>query len=640
MFRTRFLLLATTASLLPAVAIAQDSVDPVVLDEIVFSGGLTPLSADGFTRSFTVLGADEMQQRGVTTVQDALRTIPGLAVTATGDSYAQVRIRGSEFNHVLVLIDGIEANSPGGGDYIFSGLALDDIERIEVLRGPQSSVHGANAGAGVISITTRSADQPGLSYGGHVELGGLGTRAIGANVHQRSDRGQISLSLDSRRVDGEDQSRSGGDKDFNDIDTINLKGSVNLTEDARAGFTLRRSWQEYGYDATADSFWPPVVVDDPADYLVDAPLTADRNETYGSLWLESDLLAGRLNNRLVLSGTNQGTDFLDDGIKTGDNAGKRRSLRYTGTYALDGGDAATARQRMVFLAETEREEYRASFAPGGTYERDRHGIAIEYQGSHNNGIDVQAGVRRDFNDVFKDATSWNLSAGWQVPGQDVRLRASAGRAVVNPTMFEQFGYVPGSYEGNPDLKPEHSMNYEIGADIGFAEGRGQFRVALFQSDIDDMITGTGTTSINVPGKSTRKGFELGAEMQATDWLRFGADYTYIDATQATGAPIVRAPRHSLGLRAAADFAQGRGMVAADLRYVEGAYDMEWFTGSWTPPTTELPSYTVVNLAAHYDLNENVRLTGRVVNLFDEDYFEAWGYFGQRRTAYVGLQAKW
>lgn len=636
MFSTRLMLILTTTTLLPAAVMAQDAV-PYQLDEIVLSAGLTPLAADDYARAVTVLDGDDLARRGIFTVQDALRGVPGVAVTSTGETLTKVRIRGSETSHVLVLIDGVKANSPGSGDYTFSGMTAADIDRIEVLRGPQSAIYGSNAAAGVISITTRGAREAGFRYGGGVELGGLGTRAANAQVSYSDGRGELALSLDRRHVEGEDASRSGGDRDFNDRDTVGLRGRYDLTDTVSAGFTLRRSWQEYGYDLGS---YVPVAT--PDDYLIDAPLTGDRDEVFGSLWVEAQALDGRLSNRLTVSGSNQDSLFLNDGAYDYDDAARRRSVQYLGSWAIDGANLASASHRLNFGVGTERETYRSSFAPGGVYERDTTSVALEYLGNVGPDIDVQAGLRRDLNDVFRDATSWNLSAGWQVPGQDIRLRAAAGRAVVNPTMFEQFGYIPGSYGGNPDLRPERSLGYEAGVDLSYAGGAGTLGATIFHSDVDDLITGSGETSVNLDGTSTRKGFEVTTTMQVTDTILIGADYTYTDAQKENGDRIARVPRHQLHLRGQAGFAAGRGAVAAELRYVAGNYDEEWYNTAWpdTPATTELPEFATVNLAAHYDLTENVRLHGRVENLFDKDHSEAWGYYGQGRVAYLGLQARW
>ncbi len=634
--KARLLLLATTATFLPAAASAQEGgVEPVLLDPVVLSAGLTPLAADSYARAHTVLTGDEIAARGIVTVQDALRGLPGVAVTSAGEAMASIRIRGGEPRHVLVLIDGVEANSPGSGSYVFSGMLAEDIERIEVLRGPQSAIHGANAASGVISITTRRADGPGLTSGGGVEIGSHGSRAANAHVRAANDRGGISFTAAIRRTDGEDASRTpGGDTEFNDRKELGLNGSYDFTDTVSAGFTLRRSWQEYGYDDVIP-WWE--TVEDPADYVVDAPLTGDRDEVYGSVWLEAAAMGGTLLNRLTLSGMNQDSDHFRAGAPDYDDASRRRAIRYIGTWAIDGTDARDAAQKLNFAIGKQRETYRASYAPAGRYERDMTSVALEYQGRFDNGASIQAGLRRDLNDTFRDATSWSLAGAWQVPGRDLRLRASAGRATVNPDMFQLFGY-SGTYRGNPDLKPETTLAYEVGADLGFAGGRGQAGLTIFTGKVEDMITGTGDISVNEPGSSTRKGAELGLTYQATDWLGLGASYTYTHARTEAGEPVTRQPRHQLGLSASAAFAEGRGAVSVDLLRAVGSYDQEWFRGS--PDRTELPAYTVVNLAAHYDLSPTVRLSGRVVNLFDKDYFEAWGYYGRGRAAYLGVQARW
>lgn len=635
MTRPRFPLLAL-AALLPAPALAQQA--PLILDPVVLSGGLTPVAQGAYGRAYTILTAEDLQARGTVTVQDALRGVPGLALTSTGETLTKVRIRGSDYGHVLVLIDGIEANSSNYGEYVFSGMLTEDIDRIEVLRGPQSAVYGANAAGGVISITTRQATQPGLSHGGAIEVGGQGTRAASAYVEARGERGALSLTLAARHSDGEDQSRSpGGDTEFNDRETLTLTGSYRLGETATLGFTLRRAWQEYGYDTTS---WVPVA--SPDDYVMDAPMTADRDEAHGALWFEAEALDGQMLNRLTLSGMNQTNDHFDAGIPDHDDVSRLRALKYFASWSLDGTPAREAAHKLNAAFETRREVYISSYSPDGRYERDTRSVALEYQGRYDNGLSLQAGIRHVMNDVFRDATSWSLAGAWHLPERDLTLRAAAGRATVNPDMFQQFGYIPGSFQGNPDLRPETTHGYEIGADWGFDAGRGRLSATLFTSKVTDLITGDGPTSINVAGTSTRQGAELDLDYEASDWLRLGVTYAYTDARDAEGARIARQPRHQLGLRAGGDFAAGRGHAWAELRHVAGSYDLEWYNTAWpaVPASTKLPDFTTVNLAAQYQLTDNLVLTGRVVNLFDRDYSEAWGYYGQGRTAYLGVQARW
>lgn len=140
MFRSPISWIALCAVFAPVVALAQDAApDTVTLDPVVLAGGLSPIVADAYGRAHTVLTAEEMAQRGIRTVQDALRDVPGVAVSSAGGSFTQIRIRGAEANHTLILIDGVPATG-GNDEYILSGLETAHVDRIEVLRGPQSVI--------------------------------------------------------------------------------------------------------------------------------------------------------------------------------------------------------------------------------------------------------------------------------------------------------------------------------------------------------------------------------------------------------------------------------------------------------------------------------------------------------------------
>ena len=156
MVRTRISCIALCAALAPLGALAQEASDSVTLDPVLPSGGLFPIVADAYGRAHTVLTAEEIEEHGIRSVQDALHEVPGVAVNSTGSSFTQVRIRGAEANHTLILIDGVPATG-GNDEYILTGLETANIERIEVLRGPQSVYFGSNASAGVVNIITRKA---------------------------------------------------------------------------------------------------------------------------------------------------------------------------------------------------------------------------------------------------------------------------------------------------------------------------------------------------------------------------------------------------------------------------------------------------------------------------------------------------
>lgn len=619
----RLLLLSTACLAAPAAVSAQD----VALDEVILSGGLSAIAADAYGRAFSVLTAEDISARGLVTVQDALRAIPGVSVSGSGASLTQVRLRGGEADHTLILIDGIEA-AGGSDEYTLSGLDTANIDRIEVLRGPQSAFYGSNASAGVINIITRKGED-GLHYGGAIELGN-GT-SVSAQVSQRGANGGLALSLSQRDDQGYDHSGDGGEKDGLKRRSIALSGDWAATEDLTFGFTLRRASEDYDYDAAS---WSATDAD---GYIVDdRTLFGAREEFAGSVWGEYSALAGRLTHRLEYQDT---VNKLSD-LGAPHTRGETEKLKYRLSFGLDGQPVADAAHVLNLLVE--RQEDNSTTAP--EYQRDMTSAALEYRGFLDNGLDIQAGLRRDDNKVFADFTSWNIGLSWQIPDTGLRLHGSAGKASVNPSYYELFA--DDTYTlGNPALSPETNAGFDIGIEAEVLGGRGVIDVTYFDENLRDEITyvygaapdGSGrATYENQPGKSSRKGIEVAGKLQATDALSLGLAYTYLDAKNPDGSVEIRRPRHELGLSATLAVLDGRGSVTADIRHVADNSDTQ-FWGSY--PTEKLPDYTTVNLSAGYDLSEQVRLTARVVNLFDQDYSDVWGYATQGRAVYAGLQAK-
>lgn len=630
MSRPQLSWIALCAALAPLTVTAQDHAPPdtVILDTVVLSGGLLSIHADAYGRAYSILTAEDMDERGLRTVQDALRTLPGVSVGSTGASLTQVRIRGAEANHTLILIDGVPAT--GGNDqYFLGGLETANIDRIEVLRGPQSVYYGSNASAGVINIITRKGE-PGTHYGGSVELGN-GYAASGWFT-QRSQRGGLAFTASKRDDHGYNHAFNGHEKDGIKRASLGLSGDWQASDDLKLGFNLRRAKEDYTADET--NLTPTGY----QDYLVD---TRDeygaRNEFTGTVWGEYSMLDGRMLHRLEL----QDSVFKENYHRGPKTRGETRALKYRFSTSLDGQQLNDANHLLNVMIERIEDENDAA----SDYSRANNSVALEYRAFLENGLDLQAGIRRDNFDSFPDFTSWNLGLSWQVPNSAYRLHASAGRGLVKPSYYELFGN--DSYTlGNPGLKPEGNTGFDIGIEAQILDGRGMIDLTYFNERMEDEITyvsgaasdGSGRASfVNLNGKSPREGIEISGQLEATDALHLGLNYTYLDAKNPDGSIKIRRPRHELGLRASYELYDGRGLIAADLRHVSGNYDTQYW-GAYE--TKEIDSYTVVNVSGGYDINQNLRATARVVNLFDKQYMEAWGYASQGRTAYVGLEAKW
>ena len=625
MIRSPLSYIAIMAILAPQSGAAQDT---FALDPIIVSGGLSPIAADAYGRAHSVLTAEEIADRGLSTVQDALRATPGVSVVSTGTNSVGVRIRGAEANHTLILIDGVAARG-GGADYNLSLLDTANIERIEVLRGPQSVFYGSAASAGVINIITRKGDT-GLHYGGSVEAGN--GHAVQGYVTWRTDRGGLALGFAERDDEGYDFSGKGGEKDGTKRRTGQLSGDWRATDTVTLGFSLRRSDEDADFDGNDSS------VSSASDYVTDLTTeTSSTEEVAGQIWAEVDTFDRRVTHRLSYDDVAFDQTFQQS---FGDYAlsGKTTAWKYRMGVSLDGRPVSEANHLVNVLIEREKEYDSDSY----TAERSRStdSYALEYRGRLASGLDIQAGVRRDNIDVASNFTGWNLGLSYDVPNVPVRLHASAGRAQRFPDFYEIYGF-PGYSVANLDLEPETNQGFDIGIETELFGGRGVVDVTYFNERITDLIglgsCGGSFCSVNAAGESRREGVEIAGKMQATDTLSLGMSYTYLDIDVSDPTFTTRRPRHELGLTAGLDTFGGRGNVSASLRHVSGLKDNEgWNFGT----ISELPSFTTVDLAASYDLTDQVALTGRVVNLFDEDYSEAWGYAARGRTAYVGLSAKW
>ncbi|MBL8581853.1 MAG: TonB-dependent receptor [Rhizobiaceae bacterium] len=208
------------------------------LDQILVTDGLTPVEQEKSGRAFTVLTGQQLQQNQVRYVADALRLVPGFSVSRSGSygGLTQVRVRGAEANHLLVMVDGVDASETSSGEFDFGSLIVDDIERIEVMRGAQSTFWGANALAGVVNIITKRGMRDGVQGGVRSELGTDGTVLAAAGVRGGGTNYDVALSGAFRQSDGYNISDFGSEKDGDRNATVN--GNFNLFN----GFTATATY--------------------------------------------------------------------------------------------------------------------------------------------------------------------------------------------------------------------------------------------------------------------------------------------------------------------------------------------------------------------------------------------------------------
>jgi len=623
--------------------------EPLQLDPIIVSGGLTPVPAERYGRAVSVVTAEDLDRSQTVYVSDALRALPGVAVSRTGGygGATAVRIRGAEDNHTVVLVDGVEVAAPETGAYDFGGLLTADIARIEVLRGPQSAIYGSNAIGGVISITTKDAEAAGTTWEASAEAGTDGTAGGLLAVRRLTDRANLSLAVAARDVGGYDISDTpGGEVDGDDNVTLNARGTFQATDTVTVGGALRYVDRASDYDDFA--YGAPVS----GELVVDADLVHYRTEFFGSGFVTVEALGGRMSNDFRASYSDMDDVNRRDGVRDADTTSGRTSYRYLGTVALDAETIDGASQLVSFGIERIEERFGNNdanlvFDPSQMDEqtRDLTSLIGQYSGTFLDSLSVQANIRRDFNDQFEDVTTWSLAGSYLLPNATTRLHASWGTGSQDPTLFEQFGFIPGQWVGNPNLTPEASRGWDAGLEQTFLDGRAVLDVTWFEDRLTDEIDtdflpdGAGTP-VNEDGTSRRKGLEVAGTFDVSDALSLGLAYTWLDATDPDGQQEARRPGQEVALHANYALADGRTNLNLDVRRVIDNVDIDYTSASGDPGIgrVELDDYTLVDLAAEYLLTDTVTLTGRIENLLDADYQELDGYATPGVTGFVGLRS--
>lgn len=612
-------------------------------EEMVVVGSHQPRPAREVGSAVSVLDAADMQRRRVALGSELLREIPGLAVNRSGQvgNLTQVRIRGAEGNHTLVLIDGIEANDPGlSGEFNFADLLTYDVGRVEVLRGPQSAMYGSEAIGGVISI--RSAEpRQGLEVHGEVEGGSFGTQRLGASLAGAGEH--VSGRLSAVRFDTDGISASAIEPEEDGYENTTLHGvlGVQITPQLDARLVLRNAENDVETDRQ-DFDFPATPTQ---GLIVDADNNTESSQRYGLFEVNAALLDGDWLHRAAYGYTDTESDSFSAGVRSNGTRGERRKLEYQSTLKLGSGGLRHTLTGGVQRELLEFENISASF-PGANYRRqdDQTSYVAEYALTANDVASLSMSVRHDDNDRFDDATTVRVTGSYLLESTATRLHASYGQGITNPTFTELFGFNPNSFVGNPELTPEASDGYDFGIEQSLFAGRALVDVTYFRATLDDEIitvfdvdTFTSTVA-NQAGDSDRRGVELTLRAQIDEqWLLQGS-YTYLDATDPDGRGEVRRPDNTASVNVNYRFLGGRGNLNLGAVFNGEQEDSEFINATPRDRVT-LDEYTLLNAAVSFDVNDTLQLFVRGENLLDEDYTEVFGYRSPGAAGYLGLRAR-
>ena len=600
----------------------------IALDPVIVTANRTSTPARAVGSAVTVIDRAELERRQVRFVADALRTIPGVGFSRTGTvgGLTQVRLRGAEGNQTLVLIDGIEVNDPAtGGEYDFANLLADDVERIEVLRGPQSALYGSDAMGGVVNIVTRKGEGKPFATA-RLEGGSKGTASGVLSAGGVSGNADFFGSLGGYRTDGfSSASEWRGNPEADGYDNVTgfAKFGVDATQDLRLDMVGRVT----DYRADADGF---------SDGLpADADAATRGRQMYGRAQARLDTLDGRWQHIAGISRSHTTLRYFTDGARTDTYVGDRTKVDYQSNVFLTQ-EAARLAHTLTFLAEHEEE---SADVKGEYSSFDRStgqtGLVGQYQLGIADALFMTGAVRHDLNERFADSTTWRGTAAYDLSQTGTKLRGSYGTGIKNPTLFELFGY-DGTYRGNPALKPEQAKGWDIGVDQWILDDALSLEATYFDQRITDLIQGAGNTSINLSGTSKIHGVELGLTAYLLDGLTLRAAYTFLDGEDANGVKLARRPENVASLDIGYSFLEGAAALNLGIVHTGGQQDIA-FDAFYNQTRVELDSYTLVNLAGSYRFNEHAEAFARVENLFDERYEDVYGYGGMGRVAIAGVK---
>jgi len=623
-------LLATAAA---GFFVAPSFADPssVPTDQIIVTGSRTPISAGDTGSAVTVLTRDDIERRQARYVSDLLRSVPGFAISHSGvvGSQTQVRVRGSEANHVLVLIDGVRANDPATGDeFRWEYLATSNVERIEIVRGPQSALWGSDAIGGVVHIITRSGNSTGV--GGYLEGGSQNTLNGALNGSFSGDDWSIGLGIEQLTTDGSNISRTGSENDDADITTASVNVRFKSSEVISMYFGAR-SVDAYSQFDAVDFFTTGLPAD--SNVATDSTQhTAQLGATFGS---ENSRVRHHLNARYFDS---DNRDLLDD-TEESSSGSKRVTFAYQADISF--GDNVLA---LALEHEDTKFEQRGTVNfgdPNQDQEMDVTSAVVDFQGRSKENVTWLLSARFDNNSDFNDIVTGRASVAWNV-GENTTLRANIGTGQKSPTFVERYGYFPGQFIGNPDLKPERSVSYDLGIDQRITASA-TIQIAVFKQTVEDEIDGFVFdpdtflfTAENLDTTSKRSGVEFGARWTVSEHFDLAMNYTYTDSTE-NGATELRRPRHEGNINVDLNFLEARGRLTLAADY--GGTRQDIFFPPWPSPSeiVTLDNYWLLDLTAQYKVSDAVKLFARASNLLDTEYEQVYGYNTPGRSVYGGVQ---
>ncbi|MDA7817918.1 TonB-dependent receptor [Sulfurimonas sp.] len=600
MYKNKILLSMLASSIL----VAQN----VELSQItVISATKTAQSIEDVTSNVNVITAQEIQEKKYTTVVQAINSVPGISYTQQGPigQATNVYLRGLDSKRTLVMIDGIRYNDVTGiSGAPFAELMVSDIEQIEIIKGAQSGVWGADASAGVINIITKSAKK-GLHGSMNLEYGSFDTKKYGASASYKADNYYIKASSQIIDTDGFSAKATAG-QNINDFEddwykniTTNLKFGFNIDKNNKVDISHTMIYANGEYDSGAN---------DSRETKTEDSFTKI-NFNHKNDYTEVDVYA-------KMSIFNR--DYPQGFTKQFDGVVHEYGIKTNTSYNDE--------DFFVLGYDYKKFEFKNSIQE--TYNNEA--VFLTNSNQFNNVLGktiITESLRFDHYNKFDDAATGKFGVKHFIKDlKDTFISANIGTSYNVPALYHLYD----SWAGSTNLTPEDTTSYDV--TLGYKD----FQLTYFNSSIQDMIDYNNATNkyYNAQGKTKINGVELEYKTNLNDETQLSSSYTWLNAKDSSGMTLQRRPKHSVKL--GLDYYGVKNLhvgaygeyIGKRIEYTYNTYNVSAQTGN----------YTVVNLVSNYDISKNVQVYAKIDNLFDKQYQEVSGYATAPLSAYVGMRA--
>lgn len=629
--------LATALLSCPAFAQNTATVDDVTRgEELVITAARIETPVKQVASTLTVLTGQELENTHQMMLAEPLKTTPGIQVVRTGPigQTTDFYIRGAKTAQSLVMIDGIEMNDPMsiGRGFDFANLMITDIDRVEIIRGANSPLYGSDAMGGVINIITKKGE-PGTHAYLSAEAGSNNT--FFEKVGVSGSEGMVNFLFSGARLDTDGISAAGKkygntEKDGYYNTTVATKIGVTPNEMLNFDFFVRYVDDKADVDNFGGAFG-----DDPnhtveseryftrakADVsLFDGvweqtlgvsftdqtrkdinPVDASHPTDWAKSRFDGRMLKFDWQNNVKLTETNT----LTLGVETEEEKGKNDDASYSGMYGPSSSKLDWKKVRT-----------------NSFYAQDFWRIEDSFF--------IAAGLRYDDHDEFGGETTFRIAPAYVINSTGTKIKGTYATGFKAPSIYQLYS----SY-GNENLKEETSKSWDIGLEQEFMENS-TAGITYFHNEFEDMIDyDYSTYTYNNIAKATTKGVEVYVTFKPTDSLTIKPNYTYLDAKDdSTGDDLLRRAKHTFGFYADWAFCS-KGNINLTVVYVGKRDDLDFNT--YPSTKVELKDYTLVNIAATYNVSENLQFYGRIDNILDEEYEEVVGYGTLGAAGYFGLK---